>query len=601
MTDMLVFQLVPLCRHSPLPELRAFVSLFKPISVVPNTLDAKLGGLDWLCMPKMFADCISSDPSVLRENIRTYLATRAKSSWKTLLPDLDAEEDVAFKNLEGHDVLKDAERWGESGKTRTRLTKMLPYLEGPEWESVNRLLSSDNVSSEAPTSEQRSADGFEGRATLSQTERAMARLNTRTTAAAPTRFFHSQGSNEETDDEEDARGLTADYIFGHLSESQVFGKTASSSPVLPNSDLVEPVSPFAHHIESTFSASAVPIPPMIPPTPSSCRTSPHPPLPPLLSENIASPLSNSAGSIGVALDSAELPRTPVKNTFGPPIQLRTPGSTVRKRRRSQCTMSSQGSSQGDSHWESLPVLPKGPGAPLVDLRNLGTRKISQVKETHLREDQDQRDRVTKRRKLHGERAPRAELLHETECVHQTRAKPHTDAGEGSGATRALKTSNKLSFLVGSTTLISSCVPSDTSTDLGDKKPSAARLERRRIAEKLSIARPDLVDPKYSAKLGSQRTFSQLGKLNTDTFDSPHPVASELPERSASTEIARTPKIAFPSELPEYDTQVLPDVEMDYERSRVLAEQFRMEYARGLRPGLVVPRLSCLESQEEEEE
>ncbi|KAI0086911.1 hypothetical protein BDY19DRAFT_859766, partial [Irpex rosettiformis] len=132
--------LVPLFRHSPLPELRAFVSLFRPTSVVPNTLDAGLNGLDWLCLPSMFTDCISSNSSVMREEIRTYLATRAKSSWKTLLPDLDTEEDVAFKNLEGEDVLKDAERWADSGKTRIRLGKMLPYLEGPEKDFVDGLL-----------------------------------------------------------------------------------------------------------------------------------------------------------------------------------------------------------------------------------------------------------------------------------------------------------------------------------------------------------------------------------------------------------------------------------------------------------------------------
>ncbi|EPQ55369.1 hypothetical protein GLOTRDRAFT_61337, partial [Gloeophyllum trabeum ATCC 11539] len=45
--------LVPLSRHSALPELLQFVNVFKPRRVVPNTLMPALGGLDWLCIEKM--------------------------------------------------------------------------------------------------------------------------------------------------------------------------------------------------------------------------------------------------------------------------------------------------------------------------------------------------------------------------------------------------------------------------------------------------------------------------------------------------------------------------------------------------------------------
>ncbi|KAI0081463.1 hypothetical protein K474DRAFT_1566449, partial [Panus rudis PR-1116 ss-1] len=51
--------LVGLSRHSPLPELQRFVSLFKPRRVVPNTLVPSLGGLDWACIPSMFKSCLS--------------------------------------------------------------------------------------------------------------------------------------------------------------------------------------------------------------------------------------------------------------------------------------------------------------------------------------------------------------------------------------------------------------------------------------------------------------------------------------------------------------------------------------------------------------
>ncbi|KAF8516335.1 beta-lactamase-like protein, partial [Hysterangium stoloniferum] len=51
--------LCPLSRHSTLPELRAFVKLFKPNLVVPNFLNPQLGNFDWACMPRMFADCLT--------------------------------------------------------------------------------------------------------------------------------------------------------------------------------------------------------------------------------------------------------------------------------------------------------------------------------------------------------------------------------------------------------------------------------------------------------------------------------------------------------------------------------------------------------------
>ncbi|EJC97861.1 uncharacterized protein FOMMEDRAFT_42871, partial [Fomitiporia mediterranea MF3/22] len=42
--------LVPLHRHSTLPELQNFVGLFRPRRLVPNFLEPSLHGLDWACM-----------------------------------------------------------------------------------------------------------------------------------------------------------------------------------------------------------------------------------------------------------------------------------------------------------------------------------------------------------------------------------------------------------------------------------------------------------------------------------------------------------------------------------------------------------------------
>ncbi|KAH7878102.1 uncharacterized protein C8R40DRAFT_1168145 [Lentinula edodes] len=49
--------LVPLSRHSPLPELQAFVSLFRPNRIIPNTLDPSLKNLDWAGIDRVFESC----------------------------------------------------------------------------------------------------------------------------------------------------------------------------------------------------------------------------------------------------------------------------------------------------------------------------------------------------------------------------------------------------------------------------------------------------------------------------------------------------------------------------------------------------------------
>ncbi|KAJ7926200.1 beta-lactamase-like protein [Mycena leptocephala] len=60
--DRITCLLVPLSRHSPLPELQAFVSLFRPRRVVPNTLIPGLHGLDWKAIDCMFAACLAKPP-----------------------------------------------------------------------------------------------------------------------------------------------------------------------------------------------------------------------------------------------------------------------------------------------------------------------------------------------------------------------------------------------------------------------------------------------------------------------------------------------------------------------------------------------------------
>lgn len=58
-------RLVSLSKHSTLPKLRPF----KPRRVIPNTLNPRLRGLDWLCLDRLFEGVLSplGPPTLFRQ------------------------------------------------------------------------------------------------------------------------------------------------------------------------------------------------------------------------------------------------------------------------------------------------------------------------------------------------------------------------------------------------------------------------------------------------------------------------------------------------------------------------------------------------------
>ncbi|KAJ7138150.1 hypothetical protein C8R44DRAFT_944666 [Mycena epipterygia] len=75
--------LVPLSRHSPLPELQAFVSLFWLRRVVLNEFIVGLHGLDWKCIDRMFAQRLAE--LLLPEDLlpqRTWSSLRTRRWWR---------------------------------------------------------------------------------------------------------------------------------------------------------------------------------------------------------------------------------------------------------------------------------------------------------------------------------------------------------------------------------------------------------------------------------------------------------------------------------------------------------------------------------------
>ncbi|KAI5986181.1 beta-lactamase-like protein, partial [Pisolithus albus] len=106
--------LVPLSRHSPLPELMNFVSLFRPHRVIPNTLHPSLDGLDWGVMGAMFENCVSPLPTSQAQLLVINPAAKHEGI------------DVAIQNLVGPSSA--AEKWADMGGKRSKLEVINMWL-----------------------------------------------------------------------------------------------------------------------------------------------------------------------------------------------------------------------------------------------------------------------------------------------------------------------------------------------------------------------------------------------------------------------------------------------------------------------------------------
>lgn len=118
-------QLVPLARHSPFPELKAFVDLFKPQTIVPNTLDLKLENLDWQGIHSAFSSSLSGV---------AHLPSTQDSDYR-VLHDLSNPEDaldVELKNLVGDHANAVAERWVDHRGKQRKLEVLRGWLGIPD-------------------------------------------------------------------------------------------------------------------------------------------------------------------------------------------------------------------------------------------------------------------------------------------------------------------------------------------------------------------------------------------------------------------------------------------------------------------------------------
>ena len=200
--------------------------------MVPNTLDPALKGLDAACIEGMFAGCLAETSSSDR---------RDEGTSSVDFGDLDAVmragtegEDVAFKNLEGEGARDIAEKWADSGRMRRKLSVMKQYLPTSQRRVVERILDGkyDTATTKIPepvrrkstkgiTERPRSSSpparaaekrkpAFQGRATIEQSEAAMARIQRQPSVP---KALRSPEPDSETDDDENHEAL-AMYLFG---------------------------------------------------------------------------------------------------------------------------------------------------------------------------------------------------------------------------------------------------------------------------------------------------------------------------------------------------------------------------------------------------
>lgn len=85
--------------------------MFRPKRIVPNTLDPKLGGLDWAALPGVFSGCLSTDGHAFRAEVRQAMAAEIGFGWSNISLDPDEGEDVALANLAGEGALEIAQKW----------------------------------------------------------------------------------------------------------------------------------------------------------------------------------------------------------------------------------------------------------------------------------------------------------------------------------------------------------------------------------------------------------------------------------------------------------------------------------------------------------
>ncbi|KAL6308244.1 hypothetical protein BKA93DRAFT_868915 [Sparassis latifolia] len=629
--------LVPLSRHSPLPELRAFVSMFRPKKVVPNTLDPALHGLDHACMRKMFAGCLASDSPV-----DSAVDVDARDLASALVTAEESMEDVALKNLEGEGALEVAERWAETGRSRHKLEVMREYLEGDTRRVVDHILDEgktdssprqeqNTTTSHAPTgttnAKKAPVPSFQGRASLSETARAMARIKSK---------FAQPESDEETEDEDaaDERARTAHFLFAELAgipPDQPLGACdKTQSPIVDDMPKRRPQTEKTKAAQSQIAK----MPTQMPMTPPSKNSSLKimPPSPESHTKRKVSQVSlrRPTFELGspIHLDSQRSSDNLKRKT----IQIIAPDAQFNDLTAStlfhvesgtaagQATFFRSSTSTSMKHAASFELfagVQESPNVPLVDLRNLSKGSAESLNSA---QDDRSTDWVKRRRvseasenvpvPAKNESNPTAHA--KSPALHQSGDLERSPVSVPNPSHNVPEGCHDCSSASCCRVPAASSPPASTSSQVpmsaeqrAKKERRAARALRKKRARILALMRPDLVSPAHAAKMAAKMERRRLRLLlkhqhkQTPACKESQTVVPATPDSEMSAGITQTPRFTTPSRLPSQDDEFHPDGQMDVERSRKLAESFKQAMAKGIRPGLVIPMLPCLKSQEGE--
>jgi hypothetical protein len=212
-------------RHSPLEELRAFVTLFRPVRVVPNSLDPSLCGVDAVSIPYLFADCLSTPPSHVPCFDEALIEGDVEAS--------DDHSDSALQNLVGNGADTIAQAWAVSGRILDKFAVMEPFFSDTAREVVRHALGIPPL-----------PDGNgenKGAISILKRMRDRQRINAcRATAA------EQEGDRETESEDEDIHARTAKLLFGVAARSQMVGSQGTSHERTPSSELPWDTRPFVH-------------------------------------------------------------------------------------------------------------------------------------------------------------------------------------------------------------------------------------------------------------------------------------------------------------------------------------------------------------------
>ncbi|KAG5653171.1 hypothetical protein H0H81_002013, partial [Sphagnurus paluster] len=589
--------LVPLSRHSPLNELRQFVALFQPRRIIPNTLDPRLLGFDWLAIERMFADCLHPDPAGGTAGIPPAELDITCAVKQDL-----TSEDVAFKNLVGEGAADVAKRWAENSHLKKKLEILSAYLDPVEAERAAQVFGLPRHSAEV------AADN----STVLSPHKSKGKGKQR-----------AVDSEDETDNgwSDDERGKTAHRLFAGLAGIEGAKQHewwVSSSPAPSHADELPVLSQIGKKKPSSLAGPSVPWISRLTPVSSPVRAK-RGNTRPLPAPRNFTPTKRRTR----ALDKSP-PQTPRPHPHGTTSKVRvyeTKGHSlaspiclssspaampeflvrVAARSKSHATPSSALTPPRSRPVQLKPPIPQetippistlppssppsyAPSSPLLDVNN---RKLLNASPTNA----IQKGPAYEQRK--GENTA-------TSCAHTGTTRRAAALGTPSPSTpskrrrltspkaaniQAVNNSARLTLRASSP---SPRTPKrkGASSQLQSQPRAHLNVQRLSIAERLAQARPDLVVPSYSAKR------NRLLARSSSKIES---VAKSSGTAPSSSRLMGTP-IALQAEatLLSFETVDDDDGGMDWNRSRRLAEALREDVRNGKRP--MLPPLLCAESQ-----